>query len=63
MKWWTVSLTVATILLVLADILAFHDLFEAHTPRDWMMLAASALVVLALAGRSATLLHSTGRRR
>lgn len=51
MKWTTASLTAAVILLLLADLLAFHDLLEPHTVRDWLMLAGSALAVVALAGR------------
>ena len=62
MKWSMVSLAAAVVLLVLADILAFHDLFEPHTVRDWMMLAASAFALAALAGGSASLLRSVGRR-
>ena len=40
----------AVILLLLADLLAFHDLFEPHTARDWLMLAASGLLVIGLVG-------------
>ena len=50
MKWSMLSLATAAILLLLADALAFHDLIEPHTVRDWMMLVASVLV-LAGAGR------------
>lgn len=49
MNWSMSSLAAALVLLLLADFLAFHDLFEPHTVRDWLMLAASALVVVALA--------------
>ena len=52
MKWSTATLAAVVVLLVLADILAFHDLFEPHTVRDWMMLVGSALVVVALIGES-----------
>ena len=53
MKWSMLSLAAATVLLLLADALAFHDLFEPHTVRDWLMLVASALVVVGLVGRTA----------
>ena len=40
-------ITVVTILLLLAvDWLTFHDLFEPHTVRDYLTLAASLLVFL-----------------
>ncbi len=51
MKWSMASLAAAVVLLLLADLLAFHDLFEPHTVRDWMMLAASALAVVGLVGQ------------
>ena len=50
MKWPIPVLALAALILVAADALAFHDLLEPHTVTDWLMLAASALVVLALAG-------------
>ncbi len=34
----------ASLLLLFVNWLAFHDLREAHTVRDWLMLLASALV-------------------
>lgn len=52
MKWPMLSLAAAVILLLLANVLAFHDLFEPHTVRDWLMLAGSALVVVGLVGGS-----------
>lgn len=58
MKWANVSLAGAVVLLLLADLLAFHDLFEPHTLRDWLMLAGSALAVISLAGVSANLLRT-----
>jgi hypothetical protein len=54
-------LAAGVILLLLADALAFHDLFEAHTARDWMMLLASGLVVIGLTRELA--LARTIRRR
>ena len=41
-----VLMLAATILLLLVNWLAFHDLREAHTLRDWLMLLASILVVI-----------------
>ena len=57
MKWSMLSLGAAVILLLLADVLAFHDFFEPHTVRDWMVLAGSVLAVVSLAGGTARLLH------
>jgi O-antigen ligase len=37
---------VASLLLLAIDWLAFHDLREPHTVRDWLMLVASVLVFL-----------------
>ena len=39
----------ASVLLLFVDWLAFHDIREAHTVRDWLMLIASALVFLQFA--------------
>ncbi|HEY7738620.1 MAG TPA: hypothetical protein VIC63_06290 [Candidatus Limnocylindria bacterium] len=52
MRWSILAATAALVLLVLADFLAFHDLFEPHTARDWLMLAASALVAAGLAAQA-----------
>jgi hypothetical protein len=57
MKWPMLSLGAAVFLLLLADLLAFHDFLEPHTVRDWMVLAASVLAVGSLVGGSARLLH------
>jgi hypothetical protein len=62
MKWSIVSLAAAVVLLLLADVLAFHDLFEPHTVRDWMMLAASVLATAALVGASARMFRTDGGR-
>jgi hypothetical protein len=62
MKWWIASLAAAVVLLLLADALAFHDLLEPHAVRDWLMLAASVLAVVALVGGSAGQLRGAGRR-
>jgi hypothetical protein len=62
MKWSIVLLAAAVILLLAADFLAFHDLFEPHTVRDWLMLAGSGLAVLALVDRTVTGSRTIGRR-
>jgi hypothetical protein len=50
MRWSMVAFAGAILLLVIADALAFHDVFEPHTVRDWLMLAGSALVVVGVLG-------------
>ena len=60
MKWSFISLALAVILLLAADFLAFHDLFEPHSARDWLMLAASALAAVSLAGGFARLRGAVG---
>ncbi len=50
MKWPMLALAAAVVVLLLADALAFHDVFEPHTGRDWLMLAGSALAGVALLG-------------
>jgi hypothetical protein len=52
MRWPLVVLGMVVVLLALADLLAFHDLFESHTGTEWIVLAASVLAVVALAGES-----------
>jgi hypothetical protein len=39
----------ASLLLLFVNWLAFHDLHETHTVRDWLMLIASLLVFLRFA--------------
>ena len=39
----------ASLLLLLVNWLAFHDFREAHSVRDWLMLIASALVLIQFA--------------
>lgn len=39
----------AGLLLLVVNWLAFHDLYEAHTVRDWLMLLASVLVLVQFA--------------
>ena len=63
MKWSIYSLIGAVILLAVADFLAFHDLFEPHTVRDWLMLVASGLVVAGLSGRSVRPIQPFSRGR
>jgi hypothetical protein len=62
MNRWTVSLAAGVVLLLIADFLAFHDLFEPHTVRDWLMLGGSVLAVVALVGGSGRRLRAVGRR-
>ena len=59
MKWSVVALGATVVLLLLADFLAFHDLFEPHTGKDWLVLAASVLAVICLAGEAASRLRVT----
>ena len=40
MKWPTLLLVIAGVLLLFADVLAFHDFAEPHAARDWLMLTA-----------------------
>ena len=61
MKWTLLVLGAAVILLLFADFLAFHDLFEPHTGTEWLMLAGSVLVAIVLAEESITQLRSAGR--
>lgn len=42
-------MSVASLLLVAVNWLAFHDFLEPHTVRDWLMLLASILVLLQFA--------------
>ena len=39
----------ASFLLLFVDFLAFHDIGEAHTVRDWLMLVASVIVFVQFA--------------
>ena len=39
-------MVLATLLLVAGNWLAFHDVREAHTVRDWVMLLATVLVLI-----------------
>jgi hypothetical protein len=57
MKLSMIALAGAVTLLLLADFLAFHDLFEPHTVRDWLVLLASALTVVGLVGGTASLIR------
>ena len=57
MRWLTVALGATVVLLLFADFLSFHDLFEPHTAKDWLVLVASVLAVGCLA------LESAGRLR
>ena len=61
MKWMLLVLGAAVVLLLLADFLAFHDLFEPHTGTDWLMLAASVLTLIVLAEESIARLRGAAR--
>jgi len=52
MRWSILALGAVVPLLLLADFLAFHDVFEPHTGTEWIVLVASVLAVIALAGES-----------
>jgi len=54
MKWSILALSGVVVLLLAADFLAFHDLFEPHTGTEWIVLAASVLAVIALVAESVT---------
>ncbi|HYK96822.1 MAG TPA: hypothetical protein VEU77_00370 [Candidatus Acidoferrales bacterium] len=49
MKLRTIVAAVIAVLLIGVDWLAFHDLAEVHTLRDWLTLLASVLVLIYLA--------------
>ena len=40
---------ITSLLLLIVNWLAFHDMREAHTVRDWLMLVASVIVFLKFA--------------
>jgi hypothetical protein len=61
MNWSVLALGGVVVLLVLADFLAFHDAFEPHTGTEWIVLAASVLAVIALAGESVDRLRGPRR--
>jgi hypothetical protein len=44
MKWDGLLLIAVVVLLVLVDLMTFHDVFEPHSVRDWLILAVSILV-------------------
>jgi len=60
MNWILTLVGLTAVLLLVADVLAFHDLFEAHTVRDWLVLGATGLAIVALVGES---FRMAGRRR
>jgi len=61
MKWSIVALGAVVLLLLLADFLAFHDLFEPHTGTEWVVLVASVLAIVAFAGLAVSRLRVTDR--
>ncbi len=60
-KWSLLALGATVVLLLLADFLAFHDLFEPHTGTEWLVLTGSVLAIVAFAGVSMTRLRVTDR--
>ncbi len=62
-RWATAALAAAVVLLAIADGLAFHDLFEPHTVRDWLMLAGSILVFAGFVATVAPVSYPIRRRR
>jgi hypothetical protein len=62
MTWSMLALGATVVLLLLADFLAFHDLFEPHTGTEWLVLVASILSIVALAGAATSRLRSPHRR-
>ena len=62
MKWSLLALGATVVLLLLADFLAFHDLFEPHSGTEWLVLAASVLAIVALAGATLTRLRAADGR-
>ena len=62
MKWPTLAVAAAVVLLLVADFLAFHDLLEPHSIRDWVMLVASILAVAGVLGGSNAARRMVDRR-
>ena len=61
MKWPLVVLGAVVVLLLVADFLAFHDVLEPHTGTEWIVLVASVLAVVALAGEFVARLRAVDR--
>ena len=61
MRWTLFVLGATVMLLLLADFLAFHDLFEPHTGTEWVVLVASVLAIVAFAGLAVSRLRVTDR--
>jgi hypothetical protein len=61
MRWSILALGAVVVLLLVADFLAFHDVFEPHTGTEWIVLVASAFAVFALAGESIARLRTARR--
>lgn len=53
MRWTQLALGATVILLLLADFLAFHDLFEPHTGTEWLILAATVFAAASFVGAAA----------
>lgn len=63
MKWTLMALGAAVVLLLAADLLAFHDLFEPHTGTDWLMATATILAAVSFIGLTADRWRVIGRSR
>ena len=61
-KWLVLALGATVVLLLFADFLTFHDLFEPHTAKDWIILVASGLAAICLAGVSVDRLRASDQR-
>jgi hypothetical protein len=61
MRWSIAALGAVVLLLLVADFLAFHDVFEPHTGTEWIVLVASVLAVVALAGEWVARLRAADR--
>ena len=61
LTWSMLALGATVVLLLLADFLAFHDVFEPHTGTEWVVLAASVLAIVAFAGVAVSRAQATDR--
>ncbi len=61
MRWNGLLLGALVVLLLVVDVLAFHDIGEAHSAKDWLVLVASLLAV-AYAARVAAIQVQGGSR-
>jgi hypothetical protein len=59
-RWSLLALGAAVVVLLFVDALAFHDLLEPHSAKDWLVLVASVLVVAGLASETTNRLRNSG---